>query len=282
MHGNRVRDDRPGTGVGAGARRALMVAAARTIGRAGQRNLSVQAGYRVVMATSASAHSILLIHGAGGGGWEWRVWMQVLQARGFACVAPDWQAVDGDLESTSLFDYLAQMRNVLHALPEPRAVVGASLGGLLAAMLAAEEGDALDALLLVNALPPAPWHAALPVRDWPLRVEWGRNARLASTRRSMPDADEASCLFAFRQWRDESGYALAQAHAGVDVRRPVARVHSIIGQDDADIPAHAGIAWARHWQASLEVLAGAGHLSPLFGAQAVACASRAADWLGGR
>ena len=31
---------------------------------------------------------VLLIHGAGGGGWEWNLWAPVLKARGFAVAAP--------------------------------------------------------------------------------------------------------------------------------------------------------------------------------------------------
>lgn len=229
-----------------------------------------------------SLPNLLLIHGAGGGGWEWDLWRGVLQARGFACHAPDLQPAADGLTRTRLADYVRQMRDVLQELPQPRAVIGASLGGLLAAMLAADADSGIDALVLVNALPPAPWHVGLPARDWPPRVPWGRDARLQSTRRAMPDADPATALHAFRRWRDESGQVLRDAHAGIDIARPQARTLCIVGGADADVPAAAGIDWARTWSADLEVVADAGHLSPLFGRDATACAGRVADWLSAR
>ena len=59
-----------------------------------------------------------------------------------------------DVAATRLQDYQAQVRAALAALPRPRVLVGASLGGLLA--LDAAEGA--DAVVLVNPLPPVPWH----------------------------------------------------------------------------------------------------------------------------
>lgn len=230
----------------------------------------------------ARPKNLLLIHGAGGGGWEWRLWLPLLQAHGHACHAPDLQPVREGLEQTTLEDYLGQMREALARLPAPRVLVGASLGGLLATILAVEAGVEVEALVLVNPLPPAPWHRQLPVRDWPARVPWGHQARLASTRRAMPDADPATALFAFRHWRDESGLVLRQAHAGVALRRPVLPVLSIIGGRDEDVPASASQAWAQDWQADIERLPEAGHLSPLFGPEACNCAEHVAMWLSAR
>lgn len=235
---------------------------------------------------AAARHSLLFIHGAGGGGWEWNLWLGLMRARGHVCLAPDWQPAPAGLAQTQLDDYLQQMRDALRTLPQPRALVGASLGGLLAAMLAAQQDasddgsdDAVQALVLVNALPPAPWHAQLPQRQWPQIVPWQREARLASTRRSMNDADAASALWAFRHWRDESGLALRQAQAGIHLPRPKARLRMIVAADDTDVPASIGRQWAQHWQADLDWLPSGGHLSPLFAPVALECASRCADWL---
>src|SRR5690606_21879438 len=114
-----------------------------------------------------------MVHGGGGGGWEWNIWAGVFEAGRVRAVAPDLQASEGGLAATGLDDYVAQVRAALVALPRPRALVGASLGGLLALECA---GDA-DALVLVNPLPPSPWHAQLPRRDWPDAIPWQRDAR---------------------------------------------------------------------------------------------------------
>ncbi len=220
----------------------------------------------------------LLIHGAGAGGWEWNVWRGVFEARGVAAAAPDLRPAGGGLATTVLNDYVAQMAQALAALPRPRAVVGASLGGLIALKLA----HAADALVLVNPVPPAPWHALLPRREWPDVVPWRRDARLESTRRALPDADPASALYAFRRWRDESGAVMREAQAGVDaVFEPVPAL-CIASRGDADVPVAASLALAARLRAEVWELAGASHAGPLLGRGAACAAARVAGWLSRR
>src|SRR6187401_2909370 len=102
----------------------------------------------------------LLVHGAGGGAWEWAAWQRVLAAAGIGNHAFDLAALPAGLAATRLADYAAQVRSLAQALPEPRVLVAASLGGTLAAHVA----DAVDAraLVLVNPLLAA---AAAPLRS---------------------------------------------------------------------------------------------------------------------
>ncbi len=216
----------------------------------------------------------LFIHGAGGGGGEWDLWMAVWQAAGVACHAPDLMPAADGLAATRLQDYLAQLEDELQALARPRVVVGASLGGLLALQLA----GAANAVIVVNPIPPAPWHARLPPRTWTPIEAWGRRARLASTRRALPDADAASVLHAFRRWRDESGAVLAAAHAGVAVGIPRCPVLALLSQEDADVPPSASLAWARAWGATVMPGLPGGHVGPLLGSAAVEAARRALGW----
>ena len=220
-------------------------------------------------------HSVLMVHGGGGGGWEWAVWRGVFEAARVQVHAPDLQASPRGLSQTRFEDYVAQVRTRLEALPRPRAVVGASLGGLLAAACA----DAADAAVLVNPLPPAPWHAQLPQRDWPDVVPWQRDARLTGTRRAMPDADEATALFAFRHWRDESGLAMREAYAGIAVARPGCRVLCIASMVDDDVPPALTAALASDWGASLLRAQAVSHVGPLLGRGAADCAGQALAWL---
>ncbi len=219
-----------------------------------------------------------MVHGGGGGGWEWTAWRGVFESAGLRVDAPDLQPAEAGLQYTGLQDYLAQVRAALEALPRPRAVVGASLGGLLAAACA----DAADALVLVNPLPPAPWHAQLPAREWPAVVPWQRDARLAGTRAAMPDADEATALFAFRHWRDESGRALREALVGLAVSRPACPVLCIASMVDEDVPPALTAALAREWDASLLRAQAVSHVGPLLGRGAADCAAQALAWLSAR
>ena len=52
----------------------------------------------------------LLVHGAGGGGWEWNVWRGVFEAAGIAVAAPDLQPVAAGLATTGFDDYLRELR----------------------------------------------------------------------------------------------------------------------------------------------------------------------------
>lgn len=219
--------------------------------------------------------SALLLHGAGGGGWEWNVWRGVLSAHGIRAIAPDLMPAAAGLAATTLEDYLRQARDALESLPRPRALVGASLGGLLAMMVA----EVADALVLVNPLPPAPWASRLPDREWPDIVPWRRDARLAATRRALPDADDASALFAFRHWRDESGAVLRAARRGIAVSFPPCPVLCLASAQDEDVPATLTRELAAQWQADLMQLLPASHVGPLLGRDAATVAAQVGAWL---
>lgn len=217
----------------------------------------------------------LLLHGAGGGGWEWNLWRGVLAASGIEVATPDLQPSGDGLAATTFEDYRSQARALLRDLPGPRALIGASLGGLLAMGCA----DEADALVLVNPLPPQPWSTALPSREWPDVVPWRSEARLASTRRALPDSDDATALFAFRRWRDESGAVLRAAHAGIRVARPGCPVLCIASAQDEDVPPELTRALAREWQADLLQSSSPGHVGPLLGRSAPGLAAQVAQWL---
>ncbi|WP_460714115.1 alpha/beta fold hydrolase [Lysobacter terrae] len=220
----------------------------------------------------------LLLHGAGGGGWEWNLWRGALEASGIRVATPDLIPADAGLATTTLTDYRQQVLAALQQLPRPRALVGASLGGLLAMLCA----DQADALVLVNPLPPRPWASSTPERAWPQVVPWRRDARLASTRRALPDADDATALYAFRHWRDESGRVLHEARAGIDAITPTCPVLCIASSEDEDVPPALTLALAAAWSAELVRVDSPSHVGPLLGRGAPALAAQVASWLSAR
>lgn len=221
-------------------------------------------------------NSALMIHGAGGGGWEWDVWRRVFTAAGQRAAAPDLQPAADGIEATTLHDYEAQVRHWMGA-ERPGLVIGASLGGLLA--LRCRSAAYGTALVLVNPMPPAglPGVAPLGAR-YPDRVPWRDNASLASTARSLPDADAAAWHVAWRRWRDESGAVMNVAASGVPIERPDAPVLVVISERDTDVPAATSRALASALGADVLDVPAASHVGPLLGRHAADVAERVLAW----
>ena len=54
-------------------------------------------------------HSIVCVHGAGGGGWEYELWRPVFEQAGYPLIAFDLQPAAAGLAATSADDYLRQI-----------------------------------------------------------------------------------------------------------------------------------------------------------------------------
>lgn len=223
------------------------------------------------------AATVVCVHGAGGGGWEWAIWARVLAQRGFAVIAPDLKPSVAGIAKTSFADYRDQLIEWCLGAGQGAVIAGASLGGLLALSITHVMRPA--ALILVNPLPPAGVLARPLHEPWPAVVPWARARSLASTQRAMPDADDAARLFALRRWRDESGAVLNEAREGVAVDAPRCPTLFLASEDDADIPPAAVRALAVRFSADFRSIPGASHVGPLLGRSAATVASEAADWL---
>lgn len=227
---------------------------------------------------------VVFVHGAGGGAWEWAIWRRMFAAHGWTVVARDLLPAGGELAQTRLQDYADQVESWMHGEETGRArnhlprtaLVGASLGGLLALIAARRVAPA--ALVLVNPVPPAGVEPGAAGKDYPDVVPWGSARSFSSTRRAMPDADDAACRFAFRRWRDESGAVLREAARGVSVGALAAPSLVFASECDTDVAPAASRAFADRYGAEFRLLRGASHLAPLLGRCAGAVAERAVDW----
>jgi pimeloyl-ACP methyl ester carboxylesterase len=206
----------------------------------------------------------------------------VLAARHLPVCAPDLVPAANGLAATQFDDYRAQVIEACHASvaadPDARMVlIGASFGGLLALSVAAEVHAA--ALILINPMPPRGVIAKPLGKPYPALVPWGRERSIGGTRRALPDADDATCLYAFRNWRDESGLALEQARLGIAVEIPRCPILIMASELDDDVPVVVSRALATRCSADFERLSGCSHVGPLLGVNAAHVAERAAAWL---
>jgi pimeloyl-ACP methyl ester carboxylesterase len=106
------------------------------------------------------ADTAFMIHGMWGGAWCWSNFREVFERAGYNCVATTLRFHDMDpqaapdprLGTTSLLDYAADLEREIRALDTMPIILGHSMGGLLAQILASRGlGKAL--VLLVPASP---------------------------------------------------------------------------------------------------------------------------------
>jgi len=126
--------------------------------------------------------TLFLIHGMWGGSWCWSHYRQRFETAGLRCVAPTLPyhdvdpraAPDARLGLVSLQDYANALASQIEALDERPVLVGHSMGGLLAQMLAAR--GLARALVLLAPAAPAGILAVSPsvvLGFWSIQTTWG-------------------------------------------------------------------------------------------------------------
>ena len=104
--------------------------------------------------------TLFMIHGMWGQGAHWSNWRSFFEAKGWHCLTPTLRyhdpapgaPPDPALGTTSLRDYVADLERDIRALEEPPVIIGHSMGGLLAQLLAAR-GLGRRTVLLHSAAP---------------------------------------------------------------------------------------------------------------------------------
>lgn len=222
--------------------------------------------------------TIIFIHGAGGGAWEYDLWQPHFGAAGHRVIAQDLVPAPGGLAATTFADYLAQVRS--WAPPQARLMlVGASMGGILA--LKAAETLKPAALVLINSVPPAGIDAARPSKSYPPIIEWSKGS-LASTREALFDSDETIIQWAWPRWRDESGAVLTQIAGGIPVQAPTCPTLVVLSENDTDIPYQTGLALAQWARADVLLYRGMSHVGPLLSRRAAEVARTVLAWCAGK
>jgi 3-oxoadipate enol-lactonase len=235
----------------------------------------------VVLAGPAGARPVLLIHGLG---WDQTLWgreIDWLAAGGWRVIAPDLRGMgltDKPDVPYSIDLYVADMAALLDALAfEQVAVIGFSLGGMIALAMAARlgarigaglvaccspastaEGAAATEAMLAHALTSGPRRFAEEQAETIWSPDWARDHPIEVQR--------------FVDWRagmDQEALARAfRAAYGVDLRAELYRVAApmrvVMAERDSFVSVEAGRALAEALSnADVVLIAGAGHMASL-------------------
>lgn len=219
-----------------------------------------------------------MIHGAGGGGWEWKFWQEEFERAGWRVVAPNLMPNDKGIAATTIEDYIEQVVEAAREAGAQPVLIGASMGGIL--VLKAAEQIPARAVVLVNSVPPAGIEWKHEQRgEVPDVIEWSKSP-LQETADALWDSSQEVIEWAHERWRDESGAVLRALRAGQPVQKPSCPVLVIASDKDTDIPPEVSQRLAEFLSADFVLYREMSHVGPLLGTRANAVARHTLGWLG--
>ena len=171
------------------------------------------------------AKIIVMIHGMWGGGWYWENYKRYFEERGYQCHTPTLRyhdinpkdRPDPDLGTISVLDYAQDLQEYIFSFDEKPLLMGHSMGGLLAQILAAR-GLASGLVLLAPASPSGINALKFSVIKsfWGVLTKWGfwRNPHRLSFKAAVYSMlhllSEADQKGAYKQFLYESGRAASE------------------------------------------------------------------------
>jgi pimeloyl-ACP methyl ester carboxylesterase len=185
---------------------------------------------------------IVLLHGAANSAVVWTYWQQELVARGWASHAVHLRGHGRsspiDLSHTSMSDYAEDVHTAIAQLGERPVVMGWSMGGLVALMVAAA-GDASACVALAPSAPKRERDASAPLRPGVFGPEfYGITSDDPDQQPAMPDLDREERLIALSSLGPESNYARDDRKAGTVIESLPCPLLIVTGTNDRLWPRH--------------------------------------------
>jgi pimeloyl-ACP methyl ester carboxylesterase len=232
---------------------------------------------------SAKRVPVVMIHGAFCGAWAFAHWRELFERRGFEVHLPDLRYHDcgrhppKELGMTSLLDYAGDLEKLLDEIGKPAFLIGHSMGGLLAQMLAARRDVRGVACLAPSApygiLPSTPFEIASAQALYMAGEFWNKPLwpeRWIAAVNALDMLDEAARDAVFARFVPESGLATfeimqwaldARRASSVDAAKVKCPVLCLVGARDRVNPPGTVRSIARRYRTlgTFEELAGHSH-----------------------
>lgn len=220
-------------------------------------------------------YPVVMIHGAGGGAWEYDFWTSTFRKGGFHTISKNLNPINGRYQDTTFQDYKNQ---VIEWIPNQQRpiLIGASMGGILALSVSPIVNP--KAIILINPVPPVGFRKP-PNTSYPLLIKW-ENGPLKDSIDAMPDSDQETIIWAHKLWRNESGTVLNTiSNPGINIQNPDCPILMVISEADTNILPETSKKLAQHLNADTLLLPKTSHVGPLLGKNAESIAKSALNWL---
>lgn len=194
-------------------------------------------------ATSSRASSnrppVVLVHGAANGSAVWRYWQEALVERGWSSHALDLRGhgrSEGSVDGATMSDYADDVVAFVERLPETPVLVGWSMGGLVALMVAAR-GHARACVALAPSAPAERRDEGVEIRPGVFGAEeYGITSRDPADQPAMPDLDIEERSIALASLSPESRTARDDRKAGIVIEALPCPLLVVTGSEDRDWP----------------------------------------------
>jgi pimeloyl-ACP methyl ester carboxylesterase len=184
---------------------------------------------------------IVLVHGAANSSSIWAFWQQKLAADGWASYAIDLRGHGRsdvvDLAKTSMHDYAADVCTLAQQFKQPPVVLGWSMGGLVALMVAAA-GIASACIALAPSTPTQQRDPSVELRTGEFGPEeYDITNHDPDEQRAMPDLNREERLIALASLGRESRLAKDERKAGIVIESLPCPLLLVTGTADRAWPA---------------------------------------------
>jgi pimeloyl-ACP methyl ester carboxylesterase len=184
---------------------------------------------------------LILIHGAANAALVWTFWQRELAAHGWASYAVDLRGHGRsdalDLSHTSMLDYADDVRSMAQPFKRSPIVVGWSMGGLVALMVAAA-GLAVACIALAPSTPARQRDATVVLRAEEFGAEeYGITSRDPQEQSAMPDLEREERVLALASLGRESRLARDERQAGIVIESLPCPLLLVTGTADRAWPA---------------------------------------------